>query len=76
MKRLKKINPRDGTGIGRKATDAELDEYLNRERKNLLTFRAGKEGTYSALQSETLQQIPIILSTLAFASPYSLTPCA
>jgi|GEM_PF-3122077 hypothetical protein len=35
MKKIeKKLTPRDVVlGIGRKATDAELDEYLNRERK-------------------------------------------
>ena len=35
MKKIeKKLTPRDVVlGIGRKATDEELDEYLNRERK-------------------------------------------
>ena len=35
----KKLTPRDAVlGIGRKATDAELTEYLNRERRE--TFKS------------------------------------
>ena len=43
MKKItKKLSPRDAVlGIGRKATDAELEEYLKRERRE--TFKPLKQ---------------------------------